>query len=283
MTPHDLETAIGPYCVPQTGPGGPFQAVTGEGVRIVAERLRLSPVKVMTTCLERDIWPLRFARNRGVLDATAQCRLLQAHAAIIGCGGLGGHAATLLARVGVGAFTLCDPDNFTESNLNRQLLCRENTMGRNKAQVTGEELAAIASHTAIRVRPVAARPENLAEILNGADIVMDCLDSLRARRHVAAAAEKAGIPLVYGAIAGDEGFAMLVRPGDRAIQNLCGEPGGEENATAEAMMGVPTVTPAATAAVQATLAIRFLAGMRQPDSRLHHLDLAVPALETLVL
>lgn len=249
-----------------------------EGVRAAAASFAMEPRDVMAFCLERDIWPLRFARNRGVLDASGQRMLLLSRVAIIGCGGLGGHVATLLARAGIGAFTVCDPDVFDESNLNRQLLCRENNLGANKALAARDELALVASHADIRAHPIAVTPANLPEILRDARIVADCLDSLRTRRHLAEAAGRAGIPFVHGAVAGDEGFVMLSRPGRNAMETLYGTVLSTEN-TAERQTGVPSISPAVVAAFQANLVIRELVGKLPEEDSLLHLDCGTPLLE----
>ncbi|MDR0238845.1 MAG: HesA/MoeB/ThiF family protein [Deltaproteobacteria bacterium] len=287
--PPDLAVLLEPFCATHSGPGPvPFQAVNLEGVHTLAKRRGISLAKAMALCLEHDIWPLRFTRNRGVFLAQEQRGLLESRAAIIGCGGLGGHVATLLARAGVGAFTLCDCDVFDESNLNRQILCRETALGRNKALVAREELAAIASHADVRVFPVVAGPDNLPEILHGASIVMDCLDSLATRCSVAAAADAAGIPFIHGAVAGDEGFAMLVRPGEKSLDLLYPDrvrfsEHASNGRGAESRLGVPTLTPAAIAVLQASLALQVLTGKKPGSARLWHFDIAGPMLEVLTL
>lgn len=278
--PSRLDRLLAPFCTTQNGPGsGSFRTVTLEGIRALAEHCAVPLRDVMMTCLEHDIWPLRFARNRGVFSAADQRKLLASHAAVIGCGGLGGHVATLLARVGIGALTLCDPDVFDESNLNRQLFCNEQNVGQNKAMAARNAVSAMASHMHVAVYPVAARLGNVSEILTGADIAMDCLDSLETRRHLAAAASTAKIPLVYASVAGDEGFTMLVRPEDKSLQSLYGTESPDGKAAAETMMGVPTITPAATAAIQTALAIQCLLGKEPVNALLLHLDLAVPQID----
>ena len=73
-------------------------------------------------------------------------RLLQTRVFVLGCGGLGGHVASLLARLGVGGLRLCDSDIFEESNLNRQYFCTESTLGQPKAVATARGLRDMAGY-----------------------------------------------------------------------------------------------------------------------------------------
>lgn len=279
--PPGMPEALRRSCVRQSGPGeGAFWAVTLAGICELAIFLESSSANAMVFCLERGVWPLRFARNRGSYSAEDQIRLLRSHAVVVGLGGLGGHAATLLARAGVGTLTLCDGDFFDESNLNRQALCREDSLGRNKALAAQAELARIAAHAATRVFPENAHPGNVPAILEGADVVLDCLDSLDARRTVEDAAHAAGVPFVHGAIAGDEGFVAVSAPGRSMLRNLYGEAEAAPKEGAERRIGVPAPTAAALAAVQAALAIRSLIG-RCETTGLAHMDLSIPAIELL--
>ncbi|MDR2946001.1 MAG: HesA/MoeB/ThiF family protein [Candidatus Adiutrix sp.] len=277
-----MPCALRPYLTEETGLGaGSFLSINQPGIGAAAALLGLKAAPAMACLLRQNIWPRRFSRNRGVLTATEQARLLEARAAIIGCGGLGGYVAALLARVGLGALTLCDGDAFEESNLNRQLFCRESRLGRNKAEVTAEEIFSIASHVEVTVCPEAATAVNAAQILRGADIVVDCLDSIPARLAVEKAAHSLGLPFVHGSIAGEEGFAMITRPGERGLAAVYGGPPPSE--AAEKRLGVPTVTPAALACLQAHLAVRELTGREPKAEALYHLDLSVPGLEALFI
>ncbi len=274
--PAGLAAAVQGHLKPETGPGpGPFFSVGLEGVRRAAGFLEANPRQAMAALLEHDHWPRRLARNRGLFTPAEQARLLASRVAVIGCGGLGGHLVTLLARVGIGALTLCDFDVFDESNLNRQVLSRETNLGRNKAEAAAEEAAAIASHVELQVCPVAAGPDNLAGILAGADLAADALDSLAVRFPVEAAARELGIPFVHGAVAGQEGLTLVSRPGGPGLADWYG---AETGAGAEVTAGVPTLTPAGLAVLEAELIVRELLG-RGPGSGLWHLDLAGPGLE----
>ena len=76
-----------------------------------------------------------FARNLGWVSAQEQARLRASRVAIAGLGGVGGAHLLTLARLGVGAFHLADPDRFEMANLNRQAGASLSTLGRPKVEV----------------------------------------------------------------------------------------------------------------------------------------------------
>ena len=167
-----------PYLRQQRGE----RSMVREGVRLLAQELDVPERVAMTELLARDIWPERFSRCRGAFSAQALSALLSTRVLLAGCGGLGGHAAALLARMGVGSLVLCDPDRFEESNLNRQLFCTEQALGRFKAEVCRDGILSIASYMDVEARTVALNEDNLPQMLKGVDVVMDCLDSIARKR-----------------------------------------------------------------------------------------------------
>ena len=86
----------------------------------------------------------RYERNR-IFSRVQQEELSEKKAAVIGCGGLGGYAAEMLVRAGVGHIRVCDGDVFDETNLNRQVLCTEKNLGKNKAEAAVERINSINS------------------------------------------------------------------------------------------------------------------------------------------
>ena len=172
---HELYRLLEPYA--KYGDDDGFY-VRSKGVTALSEFLGIPFKDAMIILLEQDIWPERFCRNRGVFTSRQMARLLSLRVFIAGCGGLGGHVASLLARMGAGGFRLCDPDIFEESNLNRQYFCTEKTLGRSKALVCREGLLDIASYLEIDARVLAVAPDNLSSLLEGMDAVIDCLDSI---------------------------------------------------------------------------------------------------------
>ncbi len=285
--PQEWGRMLAPYLSLQLSPGiTPFFSISLAGIRETALLLRSTWRAAMIFCLEHGVWPLRFKNNRGFFNDREQSRMLQSHAAIIGCGGLGGHVALLLARMGIGALSLCDKDCFEESNLNRQACCREDRLGMSKVLAAKEDIERVASHISIHTYADAATSENLPRLLKQAHIAIDCLDNIADRRILERAAHEAGIFFVHGAIAGLEGFSLIsFRQNDNdlaegAMARLYGNQELAEKNRAEHRLGVPTPTPEAMAILQALLAARALTGSQPlPDHILWHLDLSIPELE----
>ena len=263
----------------KNGDNEAFFSLNQDGTKLLAERMGSTVRQAMLACLDCGIWPLRFRRNRGVLNAGEQARLLRCHAALLGCGGLGGCQANFLARLGIGSLTICDHDIFTESNLNRQSFCREDCIGMPKAIVAKNELMHMASHMQINSITYAASRENLPQILDGADIAIDCLDNFASRMELGQAAAEAGIPLVHGAIAGYEGFVFQGSKNTNCLQALCH---GSEQKGAENRAGVPVFTVVSVAAMQTLMLMHLLLGKAEMDPAcIWHLDLSVPEVELL--
>ena len=85
----------------------------------------------------------RFSRSALLAGEEALLRLRSARIIVFGAGGVGGSAVEALARAGVGAIDIVDPDSISESNLNRQILATELTLGQNKAEAAAERIHSI--------------------------------------------------------------------------------------------------------------------------------------------
>lgn len=197
----------------------------------------------------------RYARNASCIAEKETEYLHSRHVAIVGLGGLGGYAAELLARVGVGRITGIDDDSVDVTNLNRQLLATEDTLGMPKATAAAKRMASV--NSSVIFIPVIAHfcPENAATLLAGCDLVMDCCDDIATRLALEAAAEQLKIPLIHGAIAGWYGQVGVCFPGDKLLSKYYA---GFDGAGAEAAFGNPSFTPAAVAALQTAETVKVL-------------------------
>lgn len=196
----------------------------------------------------------RFIRNIPTLSETEQNALSAKHAVIIGCGGLGGHIAELLCRVGIGTVTLVDGDSFDETNLNRQLYALPENLGRNKAICAGERLRSISPSLGLRIFDEFFDGGNAEAVLEGADIVMDALDSVSARLLLEEECAKRGLWLIHGAVEGWNMQLCAVAPGSGILRNLYG------GAVGNGGKSVLSPLPALCAAAQCAEAIKKLCG-----------------------
>jgi molybdopterin/thiamine biosynthesis adenylyltransferase len=228
-------------------------------VRQLAHEGDLSVREVEIQALKAHILPGRYERSQGTVGWEGQVKLLKSTVAIVGCGGLGGWIIEGLARMGVGHLTLIDGDTFGENNLNRQALCTEANLGQLKTEAARERIARVNSATEVTVHPVMADEESMREMVAGADVVVDALDTLPTRLVLQKVAQSLGIPVVHGAIGGYVGQVMTVFPGDEGLYALYGR-GDVPERGLEAQLGNPAATPMMVAAWQIQEVIKILLG-----------------------
>jgi adenylyltransferase/sulfurtransferase len=187
-----------------------------------------------------------------------------AHAVVIGVGGLGCPAALGLARGGVGTLTLVDPDRVELSNLPRQLLHRDEDVGRLKVESAAAKLASRFPGTTVRQVAEAFAPANAEELLSGADFVIDATDGIAAKLLINDAAVRARRPFCYAGILGLGGQVMAIDPGKTPCLR-CLFPGISDSGEYATCSQAGIVGPVAGifGALQATLALAYLNGDSQ--------------------
>jgi tRNA A37 threonylcarbamoyladenosine dehydratase len=137
------------------------------------------------------------------LYGTAGARNIAAsHACVIGIGGVGSWAAEALARSGVGRITLIDLDHVAESNINRQVLADESTLGQAKVLAMRERIARINPQCEVVCLEEFIDPENVATLLPSCDAVIDAIDQVRAKAALAAHCKRNKISLIMTGGAG---------------------------------------------------------------------------------
>lgn len=169
------------------------------------------------TCRQRDLasatadssaWSYEeaFKRNRGLITEAEQEKLRNSRIAIAGMGGVGGVHLVTLARLGIGKFTIADPDVFEVANFNRQYGATVSNLGRNKADAMAQIARDINPEIDLSVMPEAVDGRNVDQFLDGADLFVDGLDffAIEARRIVFRRAAEKGI---WAITAGPVGFS----------------------------------------------------------------------------
>ena len=217
----------------------------------------------------------RYIRNVPALSE-AECALLHTKRVLVaGCGGLGGNLINMLSRVGVGNLRIVDGDVFEETNLNRQLFSEVPILGTNKARAAAERIARINPDVTVETIEAFITEENAVDLIRGCDVVMDALDNVDGRRVLAAACEKAGVPLVYGAIAGWVAQSAISMPGDGLIEKLYPKDIVARDKS------VLSFTPALCASMQAALCVKLLTGRCVESGKIYYFDLLNQEFETI--
>jgi hypothetical protein len=142
-----------------------------------------------------------FSRHLGLLSAAEQERLRTSRVSIVGMGGVGGVHLITLARLGVGKFTIADPDRFDVANFNRQYGAKVQSLGRPKAEVMAEEARAINPELDLRVFSEPISAANADAFLDGANVFVDGIDffALDVRRMLFREARRRGLWAVTAA------------------------------------------------------------------------------------
>jgi molybdopterin/thiamine biosynthesis adenylyltransferase len=151
-----------------------------------------------------------FGRNLGWVTEAEQRALRGKRIAIAGLGGVGGTHLLTLVRLGIGAFSIADPDRFDLANFNRQVGATMPALGRSKVEVLAAMAREINPELDIRTFDEGVTAGNLTDFLEGANVYVDGLDffAFSARERTFAACAAKGIPAVTVAPIG-MGAALL--------------------------------------------------------------------------
>ncbi len=138
-----------------------------------------------------------FSRTELLLGREAMKRLEASRVAVFGLGGVGSWAAEALARSGVGTLDLFDNDVVSRTNINRQLLATELTIGRQKVDVMKERILSINSDAIVNTRACFYMPDT-ADIfdLSVYDYIIDAVDTVTAKVELIVRARNAGVPII---------------------------------------------------------------------------------------
>ena len=158
---------------------------------------------------------LRYSRQIMLpdFDIAGQEHLLNTTMAIVGLGGLGSPAALYLAAAGTGKLILIDHDEVELSNLQRQIAHRVASVGETKVASAATAIQATNPDIQVQTHPAKLVAENIAQVLQGADVVLDCSDNFDTRFEVNTACVRHRTPLVSGAAVRMEGQLSVFLPG----------------------------------------------------------------------
>ena len=136
-------------------------------------------------------------RTKMLIGQQAAEKLGRARVAVFGIGGVGGYLCEALVRSGIGAFDLIDNDTISLSNINRQLIATVKTVGRYKTDVMRERMLEINPAVSVKVYHCFFLPGQEEDFPFGEyNYIVDAIDTVTAKIALAAAAQKAGVPII---------------------------------------------------------------------------------------
>ena len=139
----------------------------------------------------------QFSRTELILGSHALEKLHHSRVAVFGIGGVGGYVVEALVRSGIGQLDLIDNDTVSLTNLNRQLLATQKTIGRFKVDIAAERIAEINPQCTIKTYKTFYLPENNKQFdFKSYDYIVDAIDTVTAKIGLILAAHEAQTPII---------------------------------------------------------------------------------------
>lgn len=164
----------------------------------------------------------RFCRSASLLGPEAITHLHDRCVLLFGLGGVGSYVAEALARTGVGHLILVDHDTVSLSNINRQIIALQSTVGRLKTEVTKERLLDINPAMRVDTYPLFVTEESAATLpLFSCDYLVDAIDTVAAKLFLAEYAYRHQIPIISAMGAGNKLDPTLFEVADINQTSVC--------------------------------------------------------------
>ena len=161
-------------------------------------------------------------RTAMLLGETAVEKLTKARVAVFGIGGVGGYTLEALARAGIGALDLIDSDTVSRSNINRQILATQSTVGMMKVEAGRLRVLDINPDCVVRTWPVFYTPETADQFdFTRYDYIVDAIDTVTGKLQLVKAAQDAGTPIISCMGTGNKLDASAFEVSDISKTTMC--------------------------------------------------------------
>lgn len=149
--------------------------------------------------------------------------LKHAHVLVVGLGGVGGIATEMLARSGIGCFTIVDADIVQPSNINRQIVATHSTIGKSKASILASRLKDINPEIKVNMIEEFLQDDNMVALLDQCqyDFVIDAIDSLSPKVHLIRLSKERNLPIISSMGAGAKSDISSVSIDDLSRSHNC--------------------------------------------------------------
>lgn len=198
----------------------------------------------------------RYERQISIFGEEGQRKLKKAKVFIAGAGGLGSSISIYLTVAGIGKLRMVDNDIVALENLNRQILHRDNDIGKKKLESAEEKLKKMNFNVEVEVILETINIGNIDELVGDFDMIVDAMDNFAARYVLNKTALMRKIPLFHGAVHGFYGQATTIIPGKTACLR-CIFP----EVPPPTVPPVVGVTPGVVGCIQATEVIKYILGI----------------------
>lgn len=139
----------------------------------------------------------QFSRSESVFGTDGIDILKKANVIVFGLGGVGSYCVEALVRSGIGKIALVDNDDYSLTNLNRQLFALHSTLGQKKVDVAEKRIKDINPNCEVQKFEMFYLPENSSFIdLSSYDYIVDCIDTVSAKILLAQKAQEFGVPII---------------------------------------------------------------------------------------
>ncbi len=163
-----------------------------------------------------------FERSEMLLGINALEKLKSSSVAIFGIGGVGSYVCEALARSSVGNMTLIDNDKVSKSNINRQLIALNSTIGKFKTEVMGERIKDINPNANVNLLNMFYTPENAYKIdLSQFDYVIDAIDTVSSKLHIIELCKKNDVKIISSMGTGNKLNPSLFTISDISKTHTC--------------------------------------------------------------
>ncbi|GAA0563818.1 MULTISPECIES: adenylyltransferase/sulfurtransferase MoeZ [Actinomadura] len=209
----------------------------------------------------------RYSRHLIIPDVgmSGQKRLKNSKVLVVGAGGLGSPALLYLAAAGIGTLGVIDFDVVDESNLQRQIIHRQSSLGKPKVESAAETVREINPLIDVVVHDTALDNDNVMDIFSGYDLILDGTDNFATRYMVNDAAVLLGKPYVWGSIYRFDGQASVFwAEHGPCYRCLYPEPPPPGMVPSCAEGGVLGVLCSSIGSIQVNEAIKLLTGIGEP-------------------
>lgn len=164
----------------------------------------------------------RFSRTEMIFGHEAMKRLSEARVAVFGIGGVGGYVVEALARSGIGELDLIDNDTVSVSNINRQIIALESTVGMYKTDAAKARIADINPDCKVNVYRTFFMPDTSSQFdFSLYDYVIDAIDTVTGKIEIIMKAQSAGVPVISSMGAGNKTDPTSFKVADIYSTSVC--------------------------------------------------------------